>query len=195
MVVQRCFLDLSDVSGGRVGGQLTTNTMDSRNVLGDKTDRLARRRWHDCPHTTALSLSGDRQIQRDRQHRRSSELHLLETMNALLLAGRSNTSELDRLQRMSLTGRTQDLPRQASVVLRKAGHESIQQHLDRKHREVTAPRQPSTPDHAAGGRRPARGAPAALAGTPYGYWSVAKNIPPLTVAKNVKQPPPGKLKP
>ena len=38
MVVQRCFLDLSDVSGGRVGGQLTTNTMGSRNVLGDKTD-------------------------------------------------------------------------------------------------------------------------------------------------------------
>ena len=36
--VVRCFLDLSDVSGGRIGGQLTTNSITSRNNLGDKTD-------------------------------------------------------------------------------------------------------------------------------------------------------------
>jgi hypothetical protein len=38
MIVMRCFLDLSDISGGRIGGQLTTNTMNSRNAFGDKTD-------------------------------------------------------------------------------------------------------------------------------------------------------------
>lgn len=40
MIVMRCFLDLSDVSGGRIGGQLTTNSMASRKDLGDKTDPL-----------------------------------------------------------------------------------------------------------------------------------------------------------
>ena len=40
LLVMRCFLDLSDISGGRIGGQLTTNTMNSRNNLGDKTDPL-----------------------------------------------------------------------------------------------------------------------------------------------------------
>ena len=38
MKVMRCFLDLSDISGGRVGGQLTTNTMNSRKAIGDQTD-------------------------------------------------------------------------------------------------------------------------------------------------------------
>ena len=38
MVVQRCFLELSSLPEGYVGGQLTTNTIQSRNLLGDKTD-------------------------------------------------------------------------------------------------------------------------------------------------------------
>ena len=38
MRVMRCFLDLSGISGGRIGGQLTTNTMNSRKALGDQTD-------------------------------------------------------------------------------------------------------------------------------------------------------------
>ena len=38
MIVMRCFLDLSDISGGRIGGQLTTNTINSRSAFGDKTD-------------------------------------------------------------------------------------------------------------------------------------------------------------
>ena len=38
MTVYRCFLELSDLPGGYVGGQLTTNTMGSRNALGDETD-------------------------------------------------------------------------------------------------------------------------------------------------------------
>ena len=38
MAVTRCFLELSGLPEGYVGGQLTTNTINSRNVLGDKTD-------------------------------------------------------------------------------------------------------------------------------------------------------------
>lgn len=38
MVVARCFLELRDLPNGYVGGQLTTNTMFSRNVLGENTD-------------------------------------------------------------------------------------------------------------------------------------------------------------
>lgn len=38
MTVYRCFLELRDLPGGYVGGQLTTNTMGSRNVLGEETD-------------------------------------------------------------------------------------------------------------------------------------------------------------
>ena len=38
MTVSRCFLELRDLPSGYVGGQLTTNTMGSRNVLGEKTD-------------------------------------------------------------------------------------------------------------------------------------------------------------
>jgi len=36
--VQRCFLDLSDLPSGYVGGQLTSNTINSRKNLGDKSD-------------------------------------------------------------------------------------------------------------------------------------------------------------
>ena len=36
----RCFLDLSDLPKGYVGGQLTTSSINSRNVLGDKSDPL-----------------------------------------------------------------------------------------------------------------------------------------------------------
>ncbi len=38
LVVQRCFLELSDLPSGYVGGQLTTNTVNSRKSLGDKSD-------------------------------------------------------------------------------------------------------------------------------------------------------------
>ena len=38
MTVTRCFLDLRDLPDGYVGGQLTTNTIGSRQPLGDKTD-------------------------------------------------------------------------------------------------------------------------------------------------------------
>lgn len=38
LVVQRCFLELSDLPSGYVGGQLTTNTINSRKNLGDKSD-------------------------------------------------------------------------------------------------------------------------------------------------------------
>ena len=38
MRVVRCFLELRDLPSGYVGGQLTTNTMGSRNELGDETD-------------------------------------------------------------------------------------------------------------------------------------------------------------
>ena len=38
MTVSRCFLELRDLPSGYVGGQLTTNTMGSRNVLGEETD-------------------------------------------------------------------------------------------------------------------------------------------------------------
>jgi hypothetical protein len=38
MTVSRCFLELRDLPSGYVGGQLTTNTMASRNVLGEETD-------------------------------------------------------------------------------------------------------------------------------------------------------------
>ena len=38
MTVVRCFLELRDLPGGYVGGQLTTNTMRSRKMLGDETD-------------------------------------------------------------------------------------------------------------------------------------------------------------
>jgi hypothetical protein len=38
MVVLRCFLELGDLPSGYVGGQLTTNTMGSRNVLGENAD-------------------------------------------------------------------------------------------------------------------------------------------------------------
>jgi hypothetical protein len=34
----RCFLDLSDLPKGYVGGQLTTSSINSRNVLGNKSD-------------------------------------------------------------------------------------------------------------------------------------------------------------
>ncbi len=36
--VQRCFLELSDLPSGYAGGQMTTNTINSRKDLGDKTD-------------------------------------------------------------------------------------------------------------------------------------------------------------
>ena len=38
MTLTRCFLDLSDLPDGYVGGQLTTNTLGSRQPLGDQTD-------------------------------------------------------------------------------------------------------------------------------------------------------------
>jgi len=38
MTVFRCFLELSDLPSGYVGGQLTTNTVGSRNVLGEQSD-------------------------------------------------------------------------------------------------------------------------------------------------------------
>ena len=38
MTVTRCFLDLSDLPDGYVGGQLTTNTLGSRQPIGDQTD-------------------------------------------------------------------------------------------------------------------------------------------------------------
>jgi len=38
IVVARCFLELSDLPSGYVGGQLTTNTITSRIRLGDKSD-------------------------------------------------------------------------------------------------------------------------------------------------------------
>jgi hypothetical protein len=38
MNVTRCFLELSDLPSGYVGGQLTTNTMGSRNALGEESD-------------------------------------------------------------------------------------------------------------------------------------------------------------
>lgn len=38
LVVARCFLELRDLPSGYVGGQLTTNTMRSRNVTGATTD-------------------------------------------------------------------------------------------------------------------------------------------------------------
>jgi hypothetical protein len=38
MVIQRCFLELRDLPNGYVGGQLTTNSVNSRNVIGEKTD-------------------------------------------------------------------------------------------------------------------------------------------------------------
>lgn len=38
LVVARCFLELRDLPSGYVGGQLTTNTMRSRNVTGETTD-------------------------------------------------------------------------------------------------------------------------------------------------------------
>ena len=38
MIVTRCFLDLRDLPDGYVGGQLTTNTIGSRQPLGDQTD-------------------------------------------------------------------------------------------------------------------------------------------------------------
>ena len=36
--VYRCFLDIRDLPAGYVGGQLTTNTVNSRNITGEKTD-------------------------------------------------------------------------------------------------------------------------------------------------------------
>jgi hypothetical protein len=36
--VQRCFMELSGLPAPYVGGQLTTNTVGSRNALGDRTD-------------------------------------------------------------------------------------------------------------------------------------------------------------
>ena len=36
--VQRCFMELSGLPPAYVGGQLTTNTIGSRNALGDRTD-------------------------------------------------------------------------------------------------------------------------------------------------------------
>jgi hypothetical protein len=36
--VQRCFLELSDLPSGYVGGQLTSNTINSRKNLRDKSD-------------------------------------------------------------------------------------------------------------------------------------------------------------
>ena len=38
LTVTRCFLDLSDLPDGYVGGQLTTNTLGSRQPIGDQTD-------------------------------------------------------------------------------------------------------------------------------------------------------------
>ena len=38
IAVVRCFLELSDLPSGYVGGQLTSNTITSRKDLGDKTD-------------------------------------------------------------------------------------------------------------------------------------------------------------
>ena len=38
MAVLRCFLELRDLPNGYIGGQLTTNTMNSRNLLGEETD-------------------------------------------------------------------------------------------------------------------------------------------------------------
>ncbi len=38
LVVARCFLELRDLPSGYVGGQLTTNTMRSRAVVGETTD-------------------------------------------------------------------------------------------------------------------------------------------------------------
>jgi hypothetical protein len=38
ITVLRCFLELSDLPSGYVGGQLTTNSVGSRNVLGEQTD-------------------------------------------------------------------------------------------------------------------------------------------------------------
>jgi hypothetical protein len=38
MSAWRCFLDLSNLPSGYVGGQLTTNTMNSRNTLGMESD-------------------------------------------------------------------------------------------------------------------------------------------------------------
>ena len=38
LVVFHCALDLTDPAGRYVGGQLTTSTMNSRNLLGDKSD-------------------------------------------------------------------------------------------------------------------------------------------------------------
>ncbi len=38
LAFSRCFLELSGLPEDYVGGQLTTNTIGSRNVLGDKTD-------------------------------------------------------------------------------------------------------------------------------------------------------------
>ena len=38
MSVTRCFMDLSDLPSGYVGGRLTTNTMGSRATLGDVSD-------------------------------------------------------------------------------------------------------------------------------------------------------------
>ncbi len=36
--IVRCFLELSDLPNEYIGGQLTTNTLNSKNVLGDKSD-------------------------------------------------------------------------------------------------------------------------------------------------------------
>ena len=38
IVFSRCFLELSDLPKGYVGGQLTTSSINSRNVLGGKSD-------------------------------------------------------------------------------------------------------------------------------------------------------------
>jgi hypothetical protein len=38
LTVSRCFLELRELPSGYVGGQLTTNTMGSRNELGEETD-------------------------------------------------------------------------------------------------------------------------------------------------------------
>lgn len=38
MTVARCFLDLRDLPDGYIGGQLTTNTMRSRTLIGPVTD-------------------------------------------------------------------------------------------------------------------------------------------------------------
>ena len=38
MSAQRCFMELSGLPPAYVGGQLTTNTIGTRNALGDRTD-------------------------------------------------------------------------------------------------------------------------------------------------------------